>query len=281
MSTGNHEVRIGFTGDISFTGVFRERVLNEYEITRYIDTKIIECLAKNDWNVGNIEGPITLVNTPNSAGVALKSPPEVAKVLRRLKINCYNLANNHIMDYGVLGLRDTLDFAYQNDAVPMGAGVDISYASRPVVFEKYDIKLGLLSISHNEGMLATDKKPGVFAERSDELILERIRWLRSCCDWVIINYHGGEEYTFVPSPLRRHRLLRYLNYGADIIIAHHPHVVQGYEQVGNKRIFYSLGNFIFDIPEHSGCKGTDQSVIISSFLKKRVLRLLHFIQKVI
>ena len=59
-------------------------------------------------------------------------------------------------------------------------------------------------------------------------------------------YHGGDEFFHVPMPYIRKQLKGYLDWGCDIVVAHHPHVVQGYEMLGKKAIFYSLGNFIFD-----------------------------------
>ena len=263
MNNGTKSLSIGFTGDISFSGIYKDKVLNNQNISEYINSDIVDFLARNDWNVGNIEGPLTRSTTPTCPGLPLKSPIESAMILHQLKINCYNIANNHIMDYGIQGLADTYSCAYQNHVKVLGAGSDVVKASQTIVFEKSGIKVGLIAVAHNEGMLASTNSPGVFSERDIGLIRKRIKELTSTCDWVILNYHGGEEYSFVPSPLRRSLFLSYLDYGVNIIIAHHSHVIQGYEYVKDKCIFYSLGNFIFDITSHSRIMGTDESLIIT------------------
>ena len=77
-------------------------------------------------------------------------------------------------------------------------------------------------------------------------IAKRIAQLKSKCRWCIVVAHGGEEFTSLPSPYTRDRYLKFLELGADVVVGHHPHVLQNYETFGDKIIFYSLGNFVFD-----------------------------------
>ena len=79
-----------------------------------------------------------------------------------------------------------------------------------------------------------------------EMIAEKIKEVKNKCRWCVMVVHGGEEFTSLPSPYTRERYLKYLEMGADIVVSHHPHVPMNYEKVGEKIIFYSLGNFIFD-----------------------------------
>lgn len=268
MNPSGPRLAVGFTGDISFTGRFAEAALRTQDAAMVFGADIIRFLAQNRWNVGNIEGPLTRARPDKRSGVALQSPPESAPLLRQLNVNCYNLANNHAMDCGLPGLEDTFACARQHGAMCFGAGRDLAQASQPLILEQAGVRVGLLAVAHNEGRLAGRGQPGVFAERHAALIRERIGELRSSCDWVVLNYHGGEEYTCIPSPLRRTRLLNYLDAGVDIVVAHHAHVVQCHEQRGKQRIFYSLGNFVFDIPGHAGCRGADESALISLLFDK-------------
>ena len=76
-------------------------------------------------------------------------------------------------------------------------------------------------------------------------------------------YHGGEEFVNVPMPYTRKLYKKFLKWGVDVVVAHHPHTVQGYEKVKNKMIFYSLGNFVFDTNFQRAQYGTDEGMLIS------------------
>jgi len=81
-------------------------------------------------------------------------------------------------------------------------------------------------------------------------VINEILSIKQTVDWVVLNYHGGEEYTQFPSPKRRRKLIKWLKY-VDIIVCHHSHSFQGIETFPkNKAIFYSLGNCMFDLPAH-------------------------------
>ncbi len=121
--------------------------------------------------------------------------------------------------------------------------------------------------------------PSTSSRIQDSFIRSYIKKLKASHDWVVISYHGGEEYTFVPMPSRVSLLNKYKQWGADIIIAHHPHVVQGYLLTNTNAIFYSLGNFIFDIPQHYSFDGTDESVIINIEFQKRSFRFVPLFTK--
>ena len=110
-------------------------------------------------------------------------------------------------------------------------------------------------------MIASKNTEGVFCDIYEDHIRSKIIKAKTKCDWLILNYHGGEEYTRYPMPKKRSKLKKYLNYGVDVIIGHHPHVVQGIEKIDNKFIFYSLGNFIFDIKQQRDKKYINDSVL--------------------
>lgn len=93
---------------------------------------------------------------------------------------------------------------------------------------------------------AGEDTAGCFSWSELELIRERIAEVKKRCRWCIVVAHAGEEFTALPSPYTRDRYHLYLEMGADVVVAHHPHVPMNYETVGDKAIFYSLGNFIFD-----------------------------------
>lgn len=259
-------LRICFSGDLNFSGFFSKQLGMAFSS---FSSKIIDYLNENHFNVFNIEGPLTSFPSAKKVGISLANEPEVLTILKELKCNIFNLSNNHMMDCGLAGLTETIELAQQNGILSFGAGKDIDEASKLLIVENDGIKVALLGICHKEGKMAKKNRAGVFSDKDEKLIKHRIKEAKKAYDWVVVNYHGGEEFTFFPMPKRRNKFLKYLHYGADIIIAHHPHVVQGYEVYGNKCIFYSLGNFVFDIEPHYQHEGSNESILIKINFNKK------------
>lgn len=253
-------LEIGFLGDTSFSGIFSETSIERNFHDCY---KLRSQLLNNHYNVVNLEGPLTNKPISKKVGIGLRSLPSNLNTLTDLNVKVFNLANNHIMDSGPEGLNDTLSYLSNANLSYFGAGMNLDEASRYISLEKNGIKVAIIGVCHNEGIIAQENSPGIFGEKHISLIRTKIKEAQKSHDWVIVNYHGGEEFTYFPMPRRRKQLRTYLNWGADIIIAHHSHVVQGYEVLDEKTVFYSLGNFIFDIEPHYSHEGTDESVIIN------------------
>lgn len=109
---------------------------------------------------------------------------------------------------------------------------------------------------------------GPLHESSKEEIKKLIYDLKESCDYVVAVYHGGDEFIETPLPYTRRYLKKILKLGVDVIVAHHPHVVQGYECVGKKMIFYSLGNFLFDTDYQRIQECTDEGVLLRLIFTK-------------
>jgi len=253
-------IKLNFTGDLSLTGIFYNKVTNNEQI---FDNNIISILSNSDFNLCNFEGPATNGKVIFSPNVNVVSPYNSINYLKQKGFNVFNLANNHTFDCGFKGFMDTKSNIIKESCLYFGAGDDIQEASNIVYIKKNDVTVSLLGIC-GEGVLIADKNsPGVFFDKYIDILQRKIREARSNSDFVILNYHGGEEYTTIPMPKRRRFLKKLINYDIDIIIAHHPHVLQGIEKFGKKTIFYSLGNFIFDIICHHQHPLTIKSAIIN------------------
>jgi hypothetical protein len=122
--------------------------------------------------------------------------------------------------------------------------------------------VGLLAVCDSNGTPAGNGKPGVLSDRHGALVRARLSELRRSCDWVVLSYHGGEEYAFEPMPSRRRRLHGYLAAGAHVVVAHHAHVVQGWETTPSGIVFFGLGNFVLDHPALHRFPGTDVGLLI-------------------
>ena len=266
---------IGFTGDIAFSEYTQEL----YKTPQKIDKNIYEFLNKNDYNVLNFESPITDITYTTKGALAHKSD---LKSLNFIKDNIKNpilsIANNHMLDYGLRGLLDTIKTLKKEKVKYIGAGKNINDAINYVILGK-DIKVGIISFQYKSSLMADKDNPGTAHEKHQKIIKEKIKELKNICDWIVIVYHGGEEFSNSPMPYTKRKIKKFLNWGADIVVAHHPHTIQGYEKINNKLVFYSLGNFIFDTDFQRAQSGTDKGVAISIEFSKDSYRFDYIIIK--
>jgi poly-gamma-glutamate capsule biosynthesis protein CapA/YwtB (metallophosphatase superfamily) len=161
--------------------------------------------------------------------------------------NVASIANNHGMDFDGDAIAQTRALLAKHKIAVFGAGKNLAEARRPAILKKNGVTVGFLgfSLGHSTAIYAGADAPGVSA-----LVLARVvknvRALKKKADVVVVSFHWGNEYSTAPSRWQRDMAHRTLDAGADIIIGHHPHVVQGLEVYKGKVIAYSLGNFLFD-----------------------------------
>jgi poly-gamma-glutamate synthesis protein (capsule biosynthesis protein) len=227
-----------------------------------VDDEVAAFLRACHHCVFNLEGALTERRGRRRAGTVLGNPRAALEELRRLGCTGLDLANNHTMDCGDAGLEDTLGLARDAGIATFGAGTDLIEASRPAILEHDGIRVAVLGLSDRAEDRAGHSRSGVFWHGESRMLTRRIEEARESCDWLVACHHGGEEYTAWPSPGRRDLLLGLLDRGIDLIVGHHPHVVQAHEIRGSKRIYYSLGNFIFDHDYHRHYEGTEGSVLL-------------------
>ena len=233
------------TGDIGFDKYMKDAYTRE----DLLDKEVLDFVRVGDHLIVNVEGPLYGTKDDDAFGAAsLKHSMDegVALFLKKLGADIWNLNNNHIMDEGPDGLFRTLELAKENGAVTIGAGKNIDEASKPLIFKEAG-GVGFVSTGYERACRKADKEtPGCLNFNDIDIIKERISEVKKTCGYCVVIAHDGEEFTALPSPYVRDRFLSYLEAGADIVVAHHPHVPMNYETVGEKVIFYSLGNFIFD-----------------------------------
>ena len=250
---------IAFTGDISFSKYMKE----SWQKEELLDGKVTAFLHSADYVVANVE--CTLSNTPTtSGGLKHSSDPRAGAFIRdKVGSKIWTLANNHILDCKAPGLLDTLQAAKDHGCQTIGAGVNKDDAARPVFIDEAG-GIGIFSVVYDVKVLRTaENEPGVVIWDDLERIQRTIDLIRSKCRWCVMVVHGQRaEFTQIPLPMARKRMLSYLDMGADIVVGHHPHVVQNYEQVGRKMVFYSLGNFIFDTDYQRIQNYTDQGMLL-------------------
>lgn len=253
------KLSIGFTGDIAFS----EYTKNLYKTPKKIDKKIYEFFKNNDYNVLNFESPVTESNLTKKAALTHKSNLGALEFIKKeIKKPILSLANNHMMDFGPKGLLDTLKYVEKANLPFIGAGKNEDEATKYLILGD-DVKVGIFSVQYKDYYVASKDKPGPAHNKHFEIVKQKIKELRSKVDWIVMVYHGGEEFVNVPMPYTRKLYKKFLKWGVDVVVAHHPHTVQGYEKVKNKMIFYSLGNFVFDTNFQRAQYGTDEGMLIS------------------
>ncbi len=251
-----------FTGDIGFD----RYMYGKWDDENLISKEILDFLHSADHVVANVEGPIAKAeqNTIQSGvGQLLHTiDPAAVKVLKNMGADIWNICNNHIMDAGEYGIESTLKIAESIGVQTIGAGMDIHQAKKPVIIPDAG-GIGMFGVGYQRACRKADEnKAGCYSWSDLDEIQKTIDDIKSKCRWCIVVAHAGEEFTPLPSPYTRERYHKYLEIGADIVISHHPHVPMNYETVGNKMIFYSLGNFIFDTDYQRSQFKTDIGLLI-------------------
>lgn len=253
---------IVFTGDIGFDRYMDKK----WEDEDLIAGEVLSFLHSGDHVAANVEGPILDVpantTTEGAAQLMHTMNPGAVNVLKKMHADIWNICNNHIMDAGEDGMKATLTEAAHAGVKTLGAGMNIEEASKPLILDEAG-GIGLIGVGYQRGCKpAGPDKAGCLNWSDYDLIETRIREIKKTCRWCVIVSHGGEEFTSLATPYTRDRYLKYLEMGADVIIGHHPHVPMNYETVGDKLIFYSLGNFIFDTPYQRAQFNTQYGLLV-------------------
>ncbi len=251
-----------FTGDIGFD----RYMYGKWEDEELLSKDILSFLHSADHVIANVEGPVAPIeqNTTKDGVQQLLHTiePDAVKVLNKMQADIWNICNNHIMDAGEYGIRSTLEIAKENNVQTIGAGMNIDEARKPVMLDEAG-GIGMFGVGYQRACRKADTdKPGCYSWSDLEGIQNTINEIKSKCRWCIVVAHAGEEFTPLPSPYTRERYHKYLEMGADIVVSHHPHVPMNYESVGDKVIFYSLGNFIFDTDYQRSQFNTELGLIV-------------------
>lgn len=182
--------------------------------------------------------------------------------MKKLNGNIWALANNHILDCGRAGLESTLQIAQANGVQTVGAGLNLAQAAKPVIIENDGADIGIIAVTQEETPTATETSEGVVQWDDLETLTQMIADVKAKCRWCVVIVHAGPEFSQMMPPSLRDVYRKYLDFGADVVVGHHPHVVQNYEYFGDKIIFYSLGNFVFDTDYQRLQKYTEYGVFV-------------------
>lgn len=204
-------------------------------------------IRQADFAMANLEAPLTDRGTQHpDKTFTFRVPPEAAGQIRLAGFDLMTLANNHVGDYGVQGLLDTLESLEGAGLGVSGAGRDLQAARAPYVKEINGYRFAFLSYSNTfpKSFYAKKDRPGTAPGYFDDVAAD-IKSADSLYDHVIVSFHWGGERMNEPKDYQVELGRLAIDSGADVVIGHHPHVLQGAELYHGGVIYYSLGNYAF------------------------------------
>ncbi|MCL6580280.1 MAG: CapA family protein [Firmicutes bacterium] len=241
------EITLAFAGD----------TLLGYHIGDLIRTKgpdypwagISDVLGSADLAMVNLECSVSLRGSPMpDKKWTFRADPSSLGGLRRAGVDVVSVANNHSLDYGQEAFVDTLDYLAGEGVAYCGGGRNLDEALRPVILEVKGFKVGFLgatAIYPVSEWVASSSRPGILPTHYEAKVMAAVAALKKEVDFVVVAVHWGEEYKFYPNDYQRRYGRALVDAGADVVVGHHPHVLQGIEVYRGRVIAYSLGNFIF------------------------------------
>jgi len=256
-------VSIGFVGDICLARDIDKIVSSKGP--KYLFERVRPYFADLDLIVGNLECTV-VSNGRQTASTRrpLCATRETAASLAHSGIGVMNLANNHVMDCGSAGLASTMRYLDSLGIKYFGAGMAQEEAEAPLMITVNGLRVAFIGACDESRQFANGHTAGT-AKYSKTRLFSRVRNVRKDADIVVAVLHADAEFVRHPSPHRRQLSRRLVEKGADAVIQHHPHVIQGIEYYIGKVISYSLGNHVFGFPEQSyqGQRaGTRESILL-------------------
>lgn len=207
-----------------------------------------EYLTSADLTLANFENPVIRAAVWHPDATTFTGELSLLPILNDAGIDGVTLGNNHILDAGVSGVRETM--AHLDDAriAYAGAGMDLAEAREPMIFSLGETKVGVLSyqgVPSYDWAWAKETAPGT-APIEEEVMKEDVEKLRDEVDLVVVSPHWGNEYMATPEPWQVDWAHAAVEAGADLVVGGHAHWPKGIEVYEGKPIFYGVGNFLFD-----------------------------------
>jgi poly-gamma-glutamate capsule biosynthesis protein CapA/YwtB (metallophosphatase superfamily) len=273
-------ITMNFVGDIMLARRI-EDFINLYGYEPIFDPTLSILGEAADITVANLECALTNQGEPHpTKSVVFRGSPQNVAGLTYAGIDAVTIANNHIIDYGLVGLQQTQSVLEEEEILSFGAGANSYEAMQPAFYLKSGVNFALLGSSDRTGQYNNEQpyldagfnKPG-FANLTESNITQQINSVRNVADLIILEMHSGSEYSGSPedwfgkirlnedpgtdedyspdlrAPLESDIEMRHfaIDQGADLVLCHHPHIIQAVEVYNGKLIAHSLGNFVFDL----------------------------------
>ena len=237
-------IQIGFTGDFCPW----MRIEDQYKSNQWkpLFETVVPFFQQNDLNILDLECPLTTSNSQiTKTGPHIKANPVTASILNHLNCKVVATANNHFKDYGWEGMKETYDSLQKHNISWFGSGPNLQEASKTFYWEKDDTKFAFINMAENEWTTTFGAEPGCHPIDLVS-VFNQIQEAKKKSDFIVVVVHGGHEHYDLPSPRMKKWYRFFVDAGASAVVAHHTHIISGYEIYKEAPIFYSLGNFCFD-----------------------------------
>jgi poly-gamma-glutamate capsule biosynthesis protein CapA/YwtB (metallophosphatase superfamily) len=221
--------------------------------------KVADVLKGADITIANLECPLSDRGTAvkgKPAHLIFKGPPVAIESLTAAGIDIVALANNHMMDYGAPAMEDTLGTLDKAGIMHAGGGMNRADAWKPAIIERNGKKVAYLSFTQRipSYFMPTSTTPGIASGNDMKSVRNAIQAAKQQADYVIVSFHWGVEQSYQANASQVRDGRAAVDAGADMVLSHHPHVMQGVEFYKGRLIAYSLGNFLFAYKTTEGRK---------------------------
>lgn len=222
------DVTLGTHQEQDYGYSFRQ-AYDQAEDESYFFANVYDIFSGDDMTLVNLEGPLTLAEEAREGQVySIKGDPEYVNILTAGSVEAVSMGNNHMMDYLQQGRDDTVQAV--EDAGIVYACEDIAG-----IYEVKGIRIGMISVNEvSQGYLVEKTIQNAIAELQGQDV-----------DLIFVSCHWGVEREYYPEEYQKSLGEKCIDWGADLVIGHHPHVIQGIDEYKGKYIIYSLGNFCF------------------------------------
>lgn len=227
-----------------FTGDLVPNFTNKIPV---FSSEFLQFVNSCDFHITNLEAPLTNRGTRIlKTGPHLRVDPQNRIFLEKANVSIACLANNHIYDFGIEGVRDTIRICNEMKIECIGSLFKEDNKNNKYVIKDFE-GIKVLILNYCELEFSVRKSPAEGGSLPYDIVdvLYDVNAFKGLVNYIIIVYHGGNEYNRYPSPQLQKEFRFLLDSGVDAIIAHHTHVISGIEEYHGKPIFYSLGNFCF------------------------------------
>jgi len=251
-------------------------VLLDRGVRKYIDRygvnypfeQLSDLINSHDLAFCNLECPISSWGEPLTKKIVFRGDSSYVEGLTFSGFDIFSLANNHTIDYGREALLNTRAILEGNGLHTVGIGENQTVAGAPQIITIKGMRIAFFAhvLMPHESIVYSHDLPAPAIADIDSIV-ENVREIEDKVDFTIVSFHWGREYSPYPSYIQKEHAYRSIDAGADLILGHHPHVIQSIEKYQGKYIFYSLGNFVFDQDRLDG----SQSFLLSTIFKDRQL----------
>ncbi|HEY6706626.1 MAG TPA: CapA family protein [Actinomycetota bacterium] len=241
-------VTLAFGGDVHFEGAIGSRLAANPATAL---GPIAGVLRRADLAVVNLETAITERGTPAPKDFTFRAPPSALTALKEAGVDVATMANNHGLDFGQVGLRDSLAAARaaKFPVVGVGGDADEAYrAWRTTVKGQRIAVIGATQVLDSNlaaAWTAGDDKPGMASAYQEAQLLAAVKAARASADTVVVDLHWGRELVNCPIDRQRSLAPKLVAAGADVVVGSHAHILLGGGYLRGAFVHYGLGNFVF------------------------------------